>query len=61
LKGLSHKNLAIGTVAVLFSLVAAAVVLVTCYSMIEAINPLAALTAATVAVICMAWFKKSTH
>jgi len=58
---LSHKNLAIGAIAVLFSLVAAAAVWVTFYAAIEAINPLAAVTAVTVAVIGMVWFKKSTQ
>jgi hypothetical protein len=58
---LSHKNLAIGTIAVLVSAVAVTAILVTCYSVIEAINPVAALTAVTVAAIGMIWFKKSNH
>jgi preprotein translocase subunit SecD len=58
---LSHKNLAIGTIAVLVSAVAVTAILVTCYSVIEAINPVAALTAVTVAAIGIIWFKKSNH
>ncbi|MGD6807802.1 MAG: hypothetical protein ACQCN4_12695 [Candidatus Bathyarchaeia archaeon] len=58
---MSHKNLAIGTIAVLVSAVAVTAILVTCYSVIEAINPVAALTAVTVAAIGMIWFKKSNH
>ena len=58
---MSHKNLAIGTIAVLFSLVAVTTVLVTSYSAIETINPIAAIVAVTVAAIGFFWFKKSTR
>jgi hypothetical protein len=54
---MSHKNLAIGTAAILvFSIMA---LLTTSYSAIENINPIAALTAITVAIIGIAWFKKT--
>jgi hypothetical protein len=57
---MNHKNLAIGTAAILaFSLTLTAV-LTSFYSAIETINPIAALTAITVAIIGIAWFKK-TH
>ena len=54
---LSHKNLAIGTVAILvFSLL---VLLIASYTALQTINPIAALTAITVAIIGIIWFKKA--
>lgn len=54
---LSHKNLAIGTVAILvFSLLA---LLISSYTTLQTINPIAALTAITVAIIGIIWFKKA--
>jgi hypothetical protein len=54
---LSHKNLAIGTVAILvFSLLA---LLISSYTALQTINPIAALTAITVAIIGIIWFKKA--
>jgi len=58
---MSHKKIALGAVTVLFSLVVTIAVLVASFSTIETINPVAAATAVTVAVIGMAWFKKSSH
>jgi len=58
---MSHKKIALGAVAVLFSLVVTIAVVVASFSAIETINPVAAATAVTVAVIGMAWFKKSSH
>lgn len=57
----SHKKMALGTVAVLVSAAAVAAVMVTSFSAIETINPIAAATAATVAVIGIVWFKKTSH
>jgi hypothetical protein len=54
-----HKNLAIGTVAILVFSLALTALLTTSYSAIEPINPIAALTALTVALIGIAWFKKT--
>jgi len=55
---MSHKNLAVGTAAILvFSITLTA--LLTTYSAIETFNPIAALTAISVAIIGMAWFKKT--
>jgi len=55
---LSNKNLAVGTVIVLVSFVAAALVAET-YVTLQAINPIAALAAVTVALIGIAWLKKT--
>jgi hypothetical protein len=57
---MSHKNLAIRTAAILVFVIILTVLLATSYSAIETINPLAALTAITVAIIGISWFKK-TH
>ena len=56
---MSHKNLAIGTAAILVFSVTLTAVLTTSYSVIENINPIAALTAITVAVIGITWFIKT--
>jgi hypothetical protein len=61
---LSHKSLAAGGLAVFVSVIVAAVVLATSYTALgslQAINPVAALTAITVAIVGMVWFKKSRH
>lgn len=55
---MSRKKIAIGTVAFLISLSFTVAVLVTSFSIIEAINPIAAATAITVAVVGIIWFKK---
>jgi hypothetical protein len=57
---MSHKNLAIRTAAILVFVITLTALLTTSYSAIETINPIAALTAITVAIIGIAWFKK-TH
>jgi hypothetical protein len=56
---MSHKNLAVGTATILVFSITLTAVLTTFYSTIETINPLAALTAITVAIIGIAWFKKT--
>ena len=56
---MSHKNLAIGTAAILVFSLTLTAVLTSFYSTIETINPIAALTAITVAIIGIAWFKKT--
>jgi len=58
---LSHKSLVIAMVAFLISIVALIAVLFFSSNFIQAINPVAALTATTVALIGMVWFKRSTH
>jgi hypothetical protein len=55
---MSHKNLAVGTVSILVFSIILTALLTTSYSSLENINPIAALTAITVAIIGMAWFKK---
>jgi hypothetical protein len=56
---LSHKLLALGTAVFLVSFVALMAFLIDSYSALQAFNPIAALTAITVAVIGIAWFKKT--
>ena len=56
---MSHKNLAIGTAAILVLAITLTALLTTSYSAIETINPIAALTAITVAIIGITWFKKT--
>lgn len=58
---MSRKKLALGTVAVLISFSFTVAVLVTSFSIIEAINPIAAATAITVAVVGIIWFKKTSN
>ncbi|HLN89575.1 MAG TPA: hypothetical protein VK253_05870 [Candidatus Binatia bacterium] len=58
---MSHRNLAIGTVVILVSFVTLTVLLITSYTKLQAINPVAALTATVVAVIGISWFKKTRN
>jgi hypothetical protein len=53
----SHKNFAIGTIVVLASILAV-VTLLAVNSVLQAVNPVAAVTALTVALIGIAWFKR---
>jgi hypothetical protein len=55
---MGNKNIAIGTVLVLVSIVTIALVAET-FLTLQGINPIAALAAVTVAVIGIAWFKKT--
>jgi hypothetical protein len=57
---LSHKNWAIGGIVFIVSLVMAIAFLAFFYAALQAINPIAVLTAAIVALIGIAWFKKTT-
>ncbi len=57
---MNHKNLALGTIVILVSFITLLAFLVTSYTVLQAINPIAALTAITVAVIGIAWFKKTS-
>lgn len=56
---MSHKNLAIGAAAILVFALTLTALLTTSYSAIETINPIATLTAITVAIIGITWFKKT--
>ncbi|MCW3984008.1 MAG: hypothetical protein NWE96_08435 [Candidatus Bathyarchaeota archaeon] len=59
---MSHKNLTLGGIAIFVSAIVATAVLATSYSALQslqAINPVAALTAITAAIIGLAWFKKT--
>jgi hypothetical protein len=51
---MSHKNFALGIAMISFSVVSLIVFLTTSY----AINPIDALTAITVAIVGLVWFKK---
>ncbi len=51
--------MALGTIVVLASAVTVLALLAT--SIVQAINPVAAVTALTVALIGIAWFKKASH
>ncbi len=55
----SRRNLAIGGILVVFSLVTGSAVFEAAYSAIQSINPAAAVAATTVALIGFLWFKKS--
>jgi hypothetical protein len=56
---MSHKNLAVGTAAILVFAITLAALLMISYSAIETINPIATLIAITVAIIGITWFKKT--
>jgi len=56
---MSHKNLAIGAATILVFALTLTALVTTSYSAIEIINPIAALTAITVAIIGITWFKKT--
>jgi hypothetical protein len=58
---LSHRKLALGSVVFLFSMTAVAAFFATSYPALQAINPIAALTAVIVALIGIIWFKKSSN
>lgn len=61
---MNHKSLALSGFAVLSSIIAAAAVLATPFTALKSLtslDPVAALTAITVAIIGFAWFKKSMH
>jgi hypothetical protein len=53
----SHKNFAIGTIVFLAS-ISGVVMLLAVNSVLQAVNPVAAVTALTVALIGMVWFKR---
>jgi len=55
---LSRKNLAVGTAVLLLSLVTI-LALASSYEALQTINPIAAVTAITVAAIGIVWFKKT--
>jgi hypothetical protein len=55
-----HKKLVVCGVIVLVSFLAVVAFLASSNPALQAINPLAALTAVTVAVLGFAWFKKSS-
>ena len=57
---MNHKSLVLGTFLVLVSITAVVTFLATT-SILQAINPMAALTALTVAFIGLVWFKKTNN
>ena len=56
---MSHKNLAIGTAVILVSLTAILAFAASSCEALQTINPVAALTAIAVAIVGIAWFKKT--
>jgi len=56
---LNHKNLVIATALILGFFLTLMTFVTTSYATLQAINPIAALTAITVAIIGIAWFKKT--
>jgi hypothetical protein len=58
---LNHKILVIGTTLIVGSFITLMAFLTTFNAALEAINPIAALTAITVAIIGIAWFKKTSN
>jgi hypothetical protein len=60
-RNLIKRNLAVGTFLFLFALVSSLVTFTLVYTAPESINPVAALAAVTVAIVGIAWFKKTTN
>jgi hypothetical protein len=58
---LSNRTLAIGTAIVLVSLVTCLALVAESYAIVQSINPIAAIAAITVALIGIAWFKKTKN
>jgi hypothetical protein len=59
-ENLNKRNITIGGILIMFSLVAASAVLTAGYTALQGINPAAALAAVTVAVIGIVWLKKTS-
>jgi hypothetical protein len=57
---MSHKGLAIGTLLILVSVIAVGTLFVAS-SILQAINPVAAVTALAVALVGFVWFKKTSR
>ena len=57
---MSNRNIAIGTAIILFSTITITLISET-YLALQGINPLAAIAALTVAIIGVAWFKKTAN
>ena len=58
---MSHRNLALGTVIIVITLVAFTLLAAETYAALQTINPLAVFAAVVVVVIGLAWFKKSVR
>jgi hypothetical protein len=58
---LSRRSIVIGTILVLFSFVSSLAVFTSTYTALQSINPAAAVAAITVAIIGIAWFKKTIN
>jgi hypothetical protein len=56
---LSNKTFAIGTAIVLVSLITCLALFAESYAIVQSINPIAAIAAITVALIGLAWFKRT--
>jgi hypothetical protein len=58
---LSRKKLAVGAAVILVFSITVMAFLKTSYTALQAINPIAALTAITVAIVGFAWFKETSN
>jgi uncharacterized membrane protein len=58
---MSRRNVAIGGLVVVFSVITGCLIFAATYSALQSVNPAAALAAVTVALIGFAWFKKSNN
>ena len=56
---MSHKTIAVSTI-IIVSLVTLAALFAESYAVLQSINPVAVLAAATVVVIGLVWFKKAS-
>jgi len=56
---MSHKTIAVSTV-IIVSIVTLAALLAESYAVLQSINPVAVLAAATVVVIGLVWFRKAS-
>ena len=57
---MSHKTIAVSTV-IIVSIVTLAALLAESYAVLQSINPVAVLAAATVVVIGLVWFRKASR
>jgi len=60
LESVSKRNIAIGAILVMFSLVTVTAVFTAVYAALQSINPAAAVAAITIAAIGFLWFKKTS-
>jgi hypothetical protein len=57
---LSNKTVALGTAVILVSIITLVAIVTETYVTLQGINPVATIAAVTVAIIGIAWFKKTS-